>query len=100
MTGIHFSLLHWFTPKCPQQPKLGQAKAGSQQLHPGLPCGWQGLSSAAFPGGFAGSWIRSRVVGTRAGPLLGDVTLQAAATVTDPSIVSLTLLAPDVKWLV
>lgn len=33
-------------PKWPPQPGLGQAGAGSQELHPGLLCGFQGWKPA------------------------------------------------------
>lgn len=35
--GLH-SPVH--SPKCPQQPSLGQADARSPEVSLGLPCGW------------------------------------------------------------
>lgn len=49
----------------------GEAEAGSLKLHSGLPCGAHILraSSTAFPGAFAGIWIRNRAQGHEPAPI-------------------------------
>lgn len=46
--------------KCPEQPQLGQAEAGSEGLKLGLPCGWQALSQRSHHCGCLVSSVESK----------------------------------------